>query len=285
VKKVQRYVDHALCKLPFEEAWFRSQGCNATYVGHPYFDELHAQHLDPSFLAALAQPGSRVVTLLPGSRTHEVKNNLPMLLRAGAEVRRQVRNMRLVVASYNDRQAALARELVAAGPVPAEVWMGRTAELISAAECCLACSGSVSLELLFHARPSVIVYRVPWLTYHAVRPLIRVPYMSLVNLLASDDWLPAAGGHSPTASIAGPDAPLFPEYPTWQDRSAEIAGHAIGWLTNEPARQHLVERLLGLRQRVACGGASQRAAQYITEHLAPAAISRAASAMPLRRAS
>jgi lipid-A-disaccharide synthase len=46
VRKVQKYVDHALCKLPFEEAWFRDRGCRATYIGHPYFDELRTQQLD-----------------------------------------------------------------------------------------------------------------------------------------------------------------------------------------------------------------------------------------------
>src|SRR5205814_452524 len=54
VKKVQRYVDHALCKLPFEERWFKDNGCHATYVGHPYFDELSQKRLDESFVASLA---------------------------------------------------------------------------------------------------------------------------------------------------------------------------------------------------------------------------------------
>src|SRR5581483_5237867 len=117
--------------------------------------------------------------------TQEVKLNLPLLLKAAAHVRRECPDVRLAIASYNDRQAELARELVAAGPVPADVFVGRTPELIEAAECCLACSGSVSLELLYHAKPAVIVYRVGWLTYSLFRPLINVRYITLVNLLAS----------------------------------------------------------------------------------------------------
>ncbi|MCC6475235.1 MAG: lipid-A-disaccharide synthase, partial [Burkholderiales bacterium] len=46
VKKRRRLIDHALCKLPFEEQWFRERGVNATYVGHPFFDQLEAQQLD-----------------------------------------------------------------------------------------------------------------------------------------------------------------------------------------------------------------------------------------------
>lgn len=269
VHKVQKYVDHALCKLPFEEKWFRDNGCNATYVGHPYFDELREQRLDQAFLAGLRETSNRLVTILPGSRTHEVKYNLPLLLKAAAQVRREVRDVRVAVASYNERQAAMARELIAAGPVPAEVYVGRTPELISAAECCLACSGSVSLELLYHAKPSVIVYRVSWLTYQIVRPLIRVPHISLVNLLSRE--------------------PVFPEFPTWRDCSAEVARHAVGWLNEESSRRRVIGRLEELRDEVAAGGASAVAAAYIMGALReptigfnpPAAEERA----PLRRAS
>jgi lipid-A-disaccharide synthase len=288
VKKVQRYVDHALCKLPFEEAWFREQGCRATYVGHPYFDELRSQQLDAHFLAACREQAGRLVTILPGSRTQEVKSNLPMLLAAAAQVRREVRGVRLAIASYSERQAALARQLVAAGPVPAEVHIGRTPELIAAADCCLAVSGSVSLELLYHARPSVIVYRVPWWLYTVVRRLMRVRYITLVNLLASDQ--PLASGKSPepyAAGAPGHEQVLFPEYPTWRDRSTDIAGHAIRWLTDEPERQRLIARLTSLREQVAAGGASAAAAKYIAAELAAPSILPLpkAPAPALRRAS
>src|SRR5580692_3147689 len=51
VKKMRERVDRALCTLPFEEAWFRERGVAAQYIGHPYFDELREQRLDPAFLA------------------------------------------------------------------------------------------------------------------------------------------------------------------------------------------------------------------------------------------
>ena len=116
VRKVRDYVDHALCKLPFEEQWFRERGCNATYVGHPYFDELRAQRLDQPFLDRLAMQRGRLVTILPGSRTQEVKSNLPLLLKAAGRVRREVGGVRLAVASYNERQATLARQHGRSGP-------------------------------------------------------------------------------------------------------------------------------------------------------------------------
>lgn len=283
VKKVQQFVDHALCKLPFEEAWFNSKGCNATYVGHPYFDELASQRLDESVLASLRSRSGRVLTILPGSRRQEVKNNLPMLLKAAAIVRRETPAVRVVIASYNDAQAEMARQLVATGPVPAEIVVSRTAELIAAADSCLATSGSVSLELLYHAKPAVIVYKVSWLAAQVVRRLATTRYITLVNLLAADRPFlePGEPARAYEASGPGHEQVLYPEYPTWRDRSTEIAAHASGWLNDEVSRQRLIARLVALRDRFAICGASKAAADYITRHLGSSAW----NVLPLRRAS
>jgi len=268
VRKVRDYVDHALVKLPFEEAWFRKHECNATYVGHPYFDELRGQRLDHPFLDRLAMQRGRLVTILPGSRTQEVTNNLPQLLQAAARVRGEVPGVRLAVASYNERQAAIARRFVERSGVAADVHVGHTPELILSAEACLACSGSVSLELLYHAKPSVILYKVPWWTYLVVRRLVKVRYATLVNLLTTDQ-LYADAAHRGLYERNGPghEHVLMPEYPTWRDRSADIAAHVIEWLTDESARQRTIAGLTALRDRIGAGGASATAAQYIVSHL------------------
>jgi len=268
VRKVRELVDHALCKLPFEEQWFRDRGCNATYVGHPYFDELRAQRLDHPFLDRLAMQRGRLVTILPGSRTQEVKSNLPQLLRAAERVQSEVSGVRFAVASYNEPQAALARRLVARSKIAAEVHAGHTPELILSAEACLATSGSVSLELLYHARPSVVLYHVPPWTYAVLRRAVKVRYITLVNLLTADQ-LHADAEHPGLyqRGVAGHEHVLLPEYPTWRDKSTELAAHVIEWLTDEPARQHVIAGLAALRDRVARGGASQAAAEYILNHV------------------
>ena len=57
VKKMRRLVDHVLCSLPFEEAWFRRHGCNATFVGHPFFDEVRRYGYDEPFMARAIAAG------------------------------------------------------------------------------------------------------------------------------------------------------------------------------------------------------------------------------------
>ena len=73
------------------------------------------------------------------------------------------------------------------GPLPVEVHLGRTPELMQAADCCMACSGSVSLELLYHKRPTAILYWIAPTAYFVQRLFRRSRYITLVNLLTVDD--------------------------------------------------------------------------------------------------
>lgn len=267
VSKMRRLTDHVLCKLPFEEQWFRQRGCNAHYIGHPYFDELAHYRLDQCFLEEQRQREGRLVTILPGSRSAEVKNNLRLFLRAAERIRSQIPDVRFAVASYNKKQAEMARQAVSKTETPVEVYVDRTQELMQLATCCLACSGSVSLELLHYAKPTVILYWIPWFTYQVIRRLlIKVKYITLVNLLAVEDrFIEMPSSHRRTATESR--EVLFPEYPTWKDKSAESALHVIDWLTNEPQRIRLERRLMALRNQVGQSGASRRGADYIVERV------------------
>ncbi|HEX4148031.1 MAG TPA: lipid-A-disaccharide synthase, partial [Pirellulales bacterium] len=126
VKKMRRFVDHVLCSLPFEETWFRERGCRATFVGHPFFDEMHGRQLDQRFLAAERARGGRLLTILPGSRTQEVEHNLHWMLKTAALVHAQVPETRFAIASYKPQQADFARRLAARSNLPIEVFLRRT---------------------------------------------------------------------------------------------------------------------------------------------------------------
>ncbi len=268
VSKMRRFVDHVLCKLPFEEAWFRQRGCHATFVGHPYFDELNSQQLDQPFVDSQTRIANPLVTILPGSRTQEVKSNLAPFLRTAKKIQQQVPNARFAIAVYKPAQLPRVNRLVEQSglepQVDIEVHVGRTAELIHAARCCLACSGSVSLELLYHTKPSAILYQISKFGYFMQWMLRKVRYITLVNLLTADD--PFADQN---AGIYDPRDPrdqhvLMPEYVTYADRTPELAAHVVDWLTNAALYAELQEKLNHLKAEVAQGGASQRAADYIT---------------------
>lgn len=242
VRTVRKCFTGVLTALPFEEDWYRDRRVNTHYIGHPYFDELARQRLDPPFVAAeCARPGTRIA-VLPGSRNREIVANAEMMLAAARKIHAARPDTRFLVAAFNDRQANAVRAQLPPG-VPIDVYVGRTPEIIELADACVAVSGSVSLELMYRAKPAVIVFRVGVVTKALVRLLVKVKYMSLVNLLAGEE--------------------IYPEVPTADDESDRIAGHVLGWLNDPASRAALVGRVAALRDRVAVPGACDRAADYL----------------------
>ena len=266
VKKMRRLVDHVLCGLPFEQEWFTRRGCNATFVGHPYFDEVRRQQLDEQFLARQRSRGGRRVTILPGSRTQEVTHNLKWFLKAAEVIRQRVPDVRFAVASFKPSQARIAEDMIKSHRDAVDVFVGRTPELIEMADCCMATSGSVSLELLYRTTPTVILYWVPRYAHFVQSLFRRVKYITLVNLLSAADPFPEV------VTPFDPDDPTdaavpFPEYLTFEDESARLAGHVTTWLTDQSQHRRRVVQLARLKSEVAGGGASKKAAEYILAHL------------------
>jgi lipid-A-disaccharide synthase len=254
VKKVRKSVDLVLCSLPFEPAWYRARGVNqVVYVGHPYFDELTERELDETFLFQM-NDGERevpLVAILPGSRTQEVKRNLPIMVRAAAKLARKRPEIRFAIACLHESHRSLAQQIVsehARGLVGRrapriEVYAARTPELIRLGDIAWAVSGSVSLELMMEALPTVILYKLNRFDLWIARPFIKAKYITLVNLLA--------------------DAELMPEYLTERDVSDELAAWGRTWLEDPAARARATANLATLRHDVAQPGASDRAAEKI----------------------
>src|SRR5262245_10310387 len=240
---MRRLMTHVLSALPFEHEWLAERGVPTTSMGHPYFDELAAQQLDDAFLAAeRARPG-RVIGILPGSRNQEVARNVPEMLRSARLIHAARSDTRFLVAAFNDHQAEMARKEAARWRMPVEVHVGRTPEVIELAECCIAVSGSVSLELMYRRKPAVIVYRLRRFDRKIARAFMKVRFISLVNLLAGKE--------------------VYPEFLTDRDPSKGVSDRIIHWLDDEKERGIVKGELDELCERVAQPGACARAADFI----------------------
>jgi lipid-A-disaccharide synthase len=245
VQKMRRWVDLALCSLPFEEAWYRERGVSARYVGHPFFDELPNQKLDPAFLASQQSSGQQIIALLPGSRTSEVRRNLSTLIRTAAHVHAQSPNARFLFACFKQIHKEYVAERLRGRNLPIEVHAGRTAEIIDLAHSCVAVSGSVSLELLYRQKPTVVLYRVHGTEKRLAGWFQKCPYISLVNLLAGKE--------------------IFPEFLSVACPAEAIGQVILGWLQSDAAYSDCRAELAALKTRVAQPGACSKAASAILE--------------------
>lgn len=266
IRKIQKLVDHVLCKLPFEATWFEQRNCHATYVGHPYFDQLVHQEYDSAFSEELVKGDKRLITLLPGSRNQEVRSVLPVLLDTAKAVLQEDETCRFAIAFYNESQRQESSELISQSSVAVEAYVGKTPELMRAAFACVACSGSVSLELLYHRKPTVIVFKVRRWVMVAQAFLLRIKFITLVNLIATKEI------RRRNFRPYDPDDPkaescVMPEYLTAGDPSQKVARRVLGWLKDVRLYSENVAQLNHLANRYAQPGATARAADYLLREL------------------
>src|SRR5207302_134117 len=157
-----------------------------------------------------------IIGLLPGSRNQEVERNWSMQYRAAARMHRVRPDARFLVACHKPHQRQWIDDYLRRhDPLPIQTFVGRTPEIMELATAGITVSGSVSLELLWRAKPSVIVYRMNAMSLRLARWLAKVPYMCLVNLLAEKQ--------------------LYPEFATVHCESAAIAERVLTWLNNPAA--------------------------------------------------
>jgi lipid-A-disaccharide synthase len=170
------------CIFPFEEAWYRERGVDARYIGHPLVAEAHPETTRAEFMARHRLPADRpVLTLAPGSRVGEIQRHLQVL---AATVRLLVRERALTVlcAAQSGADTALYAPLTVTGQV--RLIEGETRDALAHADVVLGASGTVTTEAALMLTPTVAFYRVSPLTYAAGRPLVKIPYFTMVNLIA-----------------------------------------------------------------------------------------------------
>jgi lipid-A-disaccharide synthase len=204
VRKLQRWSDHVLCNLPFEEAWFRDKGIAATFIGHPVM----ARSLDEEALAVERRnlpQGTPKILILPGSRSGEIKGNLVHQLDAFAEIRRRHPEAVSVILAANERIEAAIRERFDPLPPGVSLERDRLDAAISWADLALATSGTVSLDLTRHACPMIGSYAIPQWQTLVTRLMLRIPFKLLPNIVAGrevvPEFVPYARRHGATPII------------------------------------------------------------------------------------
>jgi len=266
VKKMRRLVDHVLSALPFEHDWFTAHGLRSTLVGHPFFDELDTAIIRHSVATTAAEP---LVLLLPGSRGQEIEGVLGTLLQSAAIIRRSVPGARFAIGALHDRHARRIDEMLRANREASglgiEVHAGRTRSLIGEATAAIACSGSVSLELLAARVPTVIVYRISGFAYIVQSWFRRARFITLVNLLACREPIgPVQPVLVPPIAVppADPEA-VYPEYLAVSVPAERSAVHVVEWLTDAAQRRRTLERIEAVAATVARPGSAARAAEAV----------------------
>ncbi len=195
VRTLREACDLVLCLLPFEQAFLAAHGVPAEFVGHPLADELPANPpAEPARRALALAADAPTVAVLPGSRRGELERLGPVFARTIAWLRARAPALQFVAPMATSELAAGFRaQLAALAPgVPVTLVDCRSHEAMIASDVVLLASGTATLEAMLLGRPMVVAYRLSPLTYGMLRGLrlVRVPHVSLPNLLAGEGLVP-----------------------------------------------------------------------------------------------
>lgn len=242
VHQIKANVDRMLVILPFETEFYQRYEYQVHFVGHPLLDVVEDYEVPAGFELA----GRAPVALLPGSRRQEVERMLEVMLS--------------VVPHFPDEQFVIA----GAPSLPRSFYEGilenvgadirrrvqlveqQTYPLLSVAKAALVTSGTATLETALFKVPQVVCYRGNGLSYQIAKRLVKVNYISLVNLVVDREVVKELIQHELTTSNLT---------------------HALRDILSSAGRDRLMADYAELHQRLGQAGASRRAAQLVVGYL------------------
>ena len=240
VYKIKRNVNKMLVILPFEEPFYSNYGVNAVFVGHPLLDEMAKLDAVPrtSFLRRnnLSEK-KEIIALLPGSRKQEVERMLGTMIK----VIPHFPQYQFVIAGVS----SLDKDVYLRWMGDADVrWVeNQTYALLQNSSAALVTSGTATLETALLAVPEVVCYKANRLSYLIAKSLVKVRFISLVNLVMNREVVKEL---------------------IQDDFNEENLTRELERLLKDPKKQRqLLEDLDVLRNRLGNEGASEKAADVI----------------------
>jgi len=201
VRIVKRRVNQMVVIFPFEEKIYCDAGVLVTFVGHPLVDVVKASMTRAEFAALHNLDANKpIVTILPGSRPSEIRQNYGRILEACERLHRTNNEIQFVLAAAPNLTSDFFSPY-ASSAVEMKQVRGATYDALAAADCAIVASGTATIEAALLGTPMVVIYRVRPLSAFILRRMIRTPFFSMVNLIAGrrvvteliqDDFTPEA---------------------------------------------------------------------------------------------
>lgn len=255
IKRITRATDLVLTIFPFEEDYYRQFGIPAVFVGHPLADAT-PDHTDRH--AARERLGIAewrpVLALLPGSRSGEMHRHANTFLETAEICQREFPDLQCVVPVVDEKRERELRAVLARREANREVSGGAlvspliiqkgTTEVLSAADVVLTASGTAAVETMLHRRPMVVAYKVAWVSYWIIRAALKIPYISMPNVLAG--------------------RMLVPEFVQGAMKAQDMAQQLLMWLREPASAEPLLREFARLHQTLR-RGSGRGAAQTVLE--------------------
>ena len=249
-KAIAAFTDKLLAIFPQEAVYYEKQGTNVQWVGHPFVDLMAEipNRADARKHLGIAED-ELVITLLPASRTQELRSVMPIILKAAKIIQAKLPDVKFWLPLSLERYRPEVEKLLAEYDIKATIISAQSQIAISAADLVLSKSGTVNLETALLNVPQVILYRVSeitaWIARHIIK--LKLPFISPVNLVNMES--------------------VIPEFVQDEAIPEAIAANALDLLLNPQARQTMLDGYARVRESLGEKGAINRVADSIIDYL------------------
>lgn len=254
LKKIKRLIAKMLVIFPFEVPFYTKANIPVEYVGHPLLDRLARFQKSPRFMDDYHLAGPKMLALLPGSRSSQIKRNFSIMLWLASHMCQKADISSVCVAIASDKYLGLIQELMAQArqqyPLPAITWiLGDTYNTIVHSRLCLVTSGTATLETAMLGTPLVILYQISqlqkWLV--EVSSFLKCDFFGLPNIVSGKQ--------------------IVPEFLVTNQTPGHLIPKILDLWDDTATRKKCLEDLIQMRQALHEPGASQKAAQAIWQML------------------
>jgi lipid-A-disaccharide synthase len=176
-RTIRKFVDHLLVIFPFEEAYFRSKNIKTTYCGNPLVERIQEFKPKKNYRNELPDGYDKVVALLPGSR----KSELERISEEMKKIAQKFDDTLFVVAGVSELDKKLYDVFECIKNC--HLVFDQTYDLLSVADAAVVTSGTATLETALFNVPQLVVYRTSGLTYFVAKNMLKIKFISLVNIL------------------------------------------------------------------------------------------------------
>jgi lipid-A-disaccharide synthase len=214
IKLVRKCIRRMLVIFPFEEPFYRKQGVEAEFVGHPLAELPLPSITREQFAAENGLHAEKTwIGLLPGSRSKEIRDNLAIILEAARQLAGDFEFVIPLAATLTAAQREETKRLIEAHGAGLTVRLVEDARAtLFHARASVVASGTATVEAALIGNPFVVVYRLSALTFAVAKRVVKVPYAAMVNLIAGREIVPELLQNDFTASnIVQHIEPLLPD--------------------------------------------------------------------------
>lgn len=190
IKTIKKFVDKVICILPFEKKLYDAYGIDATYVGHPFANNVKPLLTKEEFIDKTAiKSKTPIITLMPGSRNNEIVKHMPILIKTIERIASHFSEpaILLPLAEGIDQKTV---EAFNVGNVHIYYLKGLAYEALSYCDIAIIASGSATMEAAILGAPTIVIYKISKISYIIAKLLVKSKYISLPNIIAGKEVFP-----------------------------------------------------------------------------------------------